>query len=155
MSSATKLIYLGRKVLLPPPPLVPDSPGRENSSSFRVQFCVPTEVARRRAPPVVIKVRQRGKLPLCPQSAERHVQAIATGKLYRDKRGHFNLRNLLDMHAAEQRTVDLLTVAGAKRRPIRQENRIDIEDHVRELPTKDTTTGCLSDQKLSIFVHVR
>lgn len=84
------------------------------------------------------------------------MQAIATGKLYRDKRGHFNLRNLLDMHAAEQRTVDLLTVAaGVKRRPIRQENRIDIEDHVRELPTKDTTTGCLSDHNLSIFVHVR
>lgn len=37
------------------------------------------------------------------RGAERHVQAIAAGKLYRDKRGHFNLRNLLDMHV--QRTL--------------------------------------------------
>lgn len=61
-------------------------------------------MARRRALPLppsrCNKSEAKGKTATLSskRGAERHVQAIAAGKLYRDKRGHFNLRNLLDMH---------------------------------------------------------
>lgn len=116
-------------------------------------------MARRRAlpPSRCNKSEAKGKTATLSskRGAERHVQAIAAGKLYRDKRGHFNLRNLLDMHV--QSTLIYWTGEEkrrererVKRRPIRRENRIDIEAGHGEgttcagQPTKGTTLLSLS-----------
>lgn len=128
-------------------------------------------MARRRALPLppsrCNKSEAKGKTATLSskRGAERHVQAIAAGKLYRDKRGHFNLRNLLDMHV--QSTLIYWTGEekrrgreGVKRRPIRRENRIDIEAGHGEgttcagQPTKGTTLLSLSLSLWSEAVNI-